>query len=424
MRTVAASLVFCFACIAAGAGEPIKVGAEAVLLEDGPGKGTQATPHVAWGKDAYLAVWREGWHGKSGSARIYAARVDRDGKALDARGIGVAPAGAGVQTMPRVAYAASTRSGQGVFLVVWQDFRNERDYDVLGARVSAEGKVLDVEPLRIAAGPRSQVLPDVASDGEAFVVVWQGMPATGTSYQGFAARVEPDGRVGEPVPTGGAPQPQIAWSGNAYLVVFGGFGLNSLRLDAAAKMLEPNRKPWDGPVVRGTKEAVFSVSAAPGKGWLVVSHRSPPDPWGWGGPGAMRCFLMLPDGKLDSEIKPEPSGNWDKLPNWLDVGGRERKTWPHGGNASAWDGEQFVVVWQRHHITGEKKSNFENCDLMASRVDGWKPLDPAGIAIAAGPEEEMNPALASDGAGGLLCVYEKYGADRRVRIIARRLTTR
>ena len=418
MRAVAAFLLsLLFAAAASGA----TLGGEMVLLENGPGRGTQATPHVAFGKGLYLVVWREGWHGKGGRARVHAARLGADGKVLDPKGIELAPAKTGVQTRPRVAF------GGDVFLAVWQDLRNDKDYDVLGARISPEGKVLDAEPIKIAAGPRTQALPDVASDGKAFVVVWQGLQGNETAYRGFARRIGADGRLGPAVTHGATPQPRVAWCGNHYLVAYGTSNLDSLRLTRDGKPADPRRKPWDGRVVRGSKHPVFSVAALPGRGWLVVNHRSPPDPWGWGGPGGMRCYLMTPDGKLDYSLRPlvkqDRGGNWSKLPNWLDVGGRKRTTWPYGTSACAWDGRHAVVVWQRHHITGPKKSSFTNCDLMAARVDGWKPVDAEAFAVAAGPEEERNPALASDGNGALLCVYEKYGKDRKVRVVARTIET-
>jgi len=408
-------------CIMAAGARGATVGNEIFLLESGPGGGTQATPHVAFGKGVYLVVWREGWHGKGGNARIYAARVAPDGKVLDGGGIAVAPARQGVQTRPRVAF------GGGGFFVVWQDLRNGKDYDVLGARIRADGKVLDAEPVKVAAGPRTQALPDLASDGSAFVVVWQGLQAEETRYRGFARRVGADGRAGPAFASRASPQPKIAWGGQHYLVAYGTKNLDSLRLTSDGKPADPGRKPWDGSVVRGSKHPDFSLVALPKRGWLVVNHRSPPDPWGWGGPGGIRCYLMTPDGKRDPSLEPhvkqDRGGNWSKLANWLDVGGRKRTTWPYGTSACAWDGEHAVVVWQRHHITGPKKSTFTNCDLMAARVDGWKPVDVEPFAVAAGPEEERHPALASDGQGGLLCAYEKYCKDRTVRVVARMVRT-
>ena len=392
---------------------PIKVGKEFFLLEGGPGQGVQGTPHVAYGQGLYLVVWREGWHGKGGKARICAARVSPQGKALDPKGIEIAPADAGVQERPRVAF------GGGAFLVVWQDLRNGKDYDVLAARIDPDGKVFDASPIGVAVAPRTQVLPDVASDGDNFLVVWQGLQGEETAYRGFAAVVAKDGRVGAAVETGATPQPKIAWNGRSYLAAYGSQTVFTVMLDREGRPLGATK--YGNQTIRSTKAAVFSISGEPGKGWLVVGHRSPPDPWGWGGPGAMRAALVGADGRLQNEdaVK-EPSGVSSRLPGWLDLG-KEKKagaTWPWGESTSAWDGGHSLVVWQRHHLRGEKMTNFTNCDLVAARVDGFRSLDPAGVPIAASGAEEKWPALASDGAGSLLCVYERH-QDGDTRIAAR-----
>jgi len=409
------------ALCAGGARGGITVGPEVVVAGAGPGGAVRGTPEAAFGKGICLVVWREGWHGAGGAARIRAARVSAAGKVLDAGGIEIAPCRSGVQTAPRVAFAG------GVFLVVWQDLRNGRDYDVLGARVSPGGKVLDADPVAIAAGAGTQALPDVASDGKGFLVVWQGLPAGRTAYQGYVAAVTADGRASGPTQLAfGAPQPQVAWNGSHYLLVYGTKRLVARRLDAAGRPVEKALKPWDGQVVRAYKKTVFSLAAAPQAGWLVVKHRAPPDYWGWGGPGAMPAYLVRPGGQVDAELKrhmkKDRAGNWGKLPYWLDLGGKKRDTWPYGPSACAWDGRQFVAVWQRYHIA--QAVQFVNGDLIASRLDGWKPLDPAGVPVAASGVDEKRPALASDRSGRLLCAYEKYAADGRVCICARTLHTR
>ncbi|MEX2215944.1 MAG: hypothetical protein WD768_17665 [Phycisphaeraceae bacterium] len=403
--------------IAGGArADAIKVGEALPLLPDGPGKGLQATPAVAYGRDAYLVVWREGWHGKGGSARIFAARVSKDGKVLDPRGIEVAPTGRGVQESPRVAFAGDT------YLVVWQDFRNGKDYDVLATRIDVNGKVIDANPIEIAAGPRTQALPDVAGDDKGFVVVWQGLQGEETAYRGFAARVSTEGQVGRAVETGVTPQPRVAWNGSFFLAAGGGAGtfagtVRSVRLNADG---QPVGKPET--VIGGTKNAAFSISAAPGDGWLVISHRSMPDPWGWGGPGAIRAARVNSEGKLvNQEAAKEPAGVNRQLDSWLDLGQAKKSggTWPWGPNACASDGKHVIVVWQRHHLTGEKFTNFENCDLIAARVDGFQSLDPEGIPIAVSDAEERSPALAADRHGGLLLVYERHAANGRASVTAR-----
>jgi len=149
---------------------------------------------------------------------------------------------------------------------------------------------------------------------------------------------------------------------------------------------------------------------------LAVLTRSQPDYWGWGGPGAMICLLVGMDGKPDATI-PRDSYPQNKLANWLDFGKDKsgNSPWPYGQSAVAWDGRQFVAVWQRQHIT--KTVSLTNSDIMVSRVDGWKPLDTDGVPVAATELEEKNPALASDGAGKLLCVYEKHHKDGKVAIV-------
>ena len=403
---------------AVGAGGALRIGEEFLLLPEGPGQDVQASPDAAYGSEGYLAVWREGWHGLGGRSRIYAARVSPAGKVLDAAGIEVAPCSRGVQERPRVAFAA------GVFLVVWQDLRNGRDYDVLAARVSAGGKMLDRQPLAVAVAPRTQALPEVASDGRGFLVVWQGLRDGEAAYRGFAVPVRADGKVGATVETGAAPQPKIAWGGKCYLAAYGADGVVTVLLDRQGKPINPSK--WGHRVVRRHRPAIFSLSDAGGTGWLVVAHRSRPDPWGWGGPGAMRAAFVGPDGKLvNQNAVKEPAGVREKLPCWLDIG-RDKKpgaTWPWGASASVWTGKHSLVVWQRHHLCGEKKTNFVNCDLVAARVAEFRPIDEAGIDLAAGEAEEQDPALAGDGAGGALCVYRKQ-QGRVSRIAGRILSDR
>jgi hypothetical protein len=163
----------------------------------------------------------------------------------------------------------------------------------------------------------------------------------------------------------------------------------------------------------------------PAAGWLVISHRSPPDPWGWGGPGAMRAAMVDANGEPADKASLKENSPQDRLPNWLDVGKAKTPgaTWPFGPSASAFDGRQSVAVWQRHHLAGEKKTNFENCDLIAARVEGTKSLDPAGVPVAASELEESHPAIAGDGAGACLVVYRRHASETQSAVMARLLRT-
>ncbi len=411
-------LIFGSTGVSAAGSDSLRVGPEFRLFENGPGEGIQYAPHAAFGNGVYLVVWQEGWQGEGGSARIYAARVSNQGKVLDPGGISIADSATGVQEYPRVSYSG------GVFLVVWQDLRNGRDADVLAARVSPEGKLFDAQPMPLAVGPGTQALPDVASDGRDFLVVWQSFDAEASAYRGFARRVTPAGELGEVVSTEAFPRPRIASSGDAYLAVYGDGRVTSVKLDRDGRPINPAK--WGHEVIRNVRQPLPSLTGVPGQGWLVVVHRSMPDYWGWGGPGGMRCYRVTPEGDLDPTLEPhlkeDRGGNWSRLAHWLDAAGRGATTWPWGQPACVWDGRQVVAVWPRHHL--EKKVMLSNADLYAARVAGWAAIGEEAVPVATDPTEEQMPALASDGNGRLLCVYEKHEPDGRVLITGRVLQTR
>ncbi|MCX7804772.1 MAG: hypothetical protein N3A38_06225, partial [Planctomycetota bacterium] len=144
-------------------------------------------PGAAWGKDNFLVVWQSGRDVPGGNGGdIVGCRVDKSGRPMDAAPI-VIGAARDEQEQPQVAF------GGGVFLVVWQDLRNGKDYDVYAARVAPEGKTLDSGGILISGGPKNQCLPRVVWDGKTFLVVWADM-RTGF-YEVWGARVTADGRI-------------------------------------------------------------------------------------------------------------------------------------------------------------------------------------------------------------------------------------
>ncbi len=397
---------------------PISVGDEFTLAADGPGKNVRSSPAVAYGGGVYLCVWREGWEGRNGAARIRAARIPADGRTADPRPIEVAPNSdrAAPQEYPRVAFC------KGTFLVVWHDLCNGTDYDVLAARLSAEGKLLDPTPIRVAAGPHNQVLPDVAADDRGFLVVWQGYASNDRAFHGYAARIDLDGKIGSPSDVGLSPCLRVAWNGASFLVACGGAGPVGSGL---VRRVGPEGQPEKAkPAQVTTRFGAFSLSAVPGKGWVYVTHRSKPDPWGWGGPGAIRSYFVCADGIPDTTMPREDGApKYALQPNWLEAAPQDRATWPFGLSACAWDGKQTVVVWARFHCTGEKRSTLSNGDIVASRTDGWRRQGDVAVPVAASEFEEVNPSLASDGAGHLLCVYEKEVGPKTI-LCARQMTSR
>ena len=392
----------------------ISVGPEITLPDGGPGQGIRGEPDVAFGRALYFVVWREGWQGDGGASRIYAARVDSGGKLLDSQGIILAEPASGVQDRPRVAYDGRN------FLVVWEELAGGKQYDVRAVRVSPGGKVLDRAAIAVATGPQSEALPDVAADGKGFVVVWQGatVDASDTVFEIHAAPVSDEGKVGEARALMRGGVPLIAWDGHSHLVFANPTW--GIRLDEAAKPVGAAAKPLWSPI--NMDERTFSIAGSP-DGWLLVFDRSQPDYWGWAGPGAMRFHPVAPDGSVPVDLVREPAGVKERLPHWLDLG-RDKKDgagWPSGASAVAWDGKRYVAVWQRCYI--EKAVMFRSCDIVAGRVEALRPLDPDGVGVAVSDADEKAPALASDGAGRLLSVFEKIRPDGRIQIGGRLLKT-
>jgi len=365
------------------------------------------------------------------SSRIYAARVGIDGQVLSPVGFEIAPSATGVQENPRVAFYG------GVFLVVWQDLRNGKDDDILGARISMTGKLIDTKPLVIASAPRSQVMPDVDADDEGFMVVWHGFQGDEKLPHIFAARVWTDGTVGQPAIVADGASPRIAWNSTEHFVAYSS-AVNSsiiqqtrawLRMDKATQPLPQSGlgfiyQPANGP-------NYYSVCAMPqrDKGWVIVTHEDPGNPWGRT-IGVQRAInITASDGTIAADSPTYETGAYIEkynateiqIPaNWLDtsLGKSEQKLWPWGGSALAQDGQYCVAVWSRYHMS---KISMYNSDIMVGRVDRWKPLDGDGIAVAASAASERNPALAGNSAGALLTVYEKM-QDGITEIVARKLS--
>jgi hypothetical protein len=129
----------------------------------------QYSPSVAFNGTNWLVVWQDYRTGSSGD--VYGARVSTAGAVLDSVSTGIAiSAGATADELsPRVA------SNGSAYLVVWQDSRNvaTTSTDIYGARVSTAGAVLDASGIQVSNAATDQFYAVVAFDGTNYMVVWQ-----------------------------------------------------------------------------------------------------------------------------------------------------------------------------------------------------------------------------------------------------------
>lgn len=208
------------------------------------GPSDELFPDVEWGGDSHLVVWQDLRSRRNWE--IYGNRVSRAGAVRDARDLAIG-VGAGNRRHPRVAWSG------GVFLVVWMEERPGSGWDVAAARVGPDGVVLDPGGIAVGTGPGDQTRPAVAWNGAAFVVVW--MDGRNGEPDIAAARVDPNGRVldVEPIMVSRAPgeqsYPAVASLHGEAAVVWvdrrgaGPFALYGTRLAADGRVLDPEGVP-------------------------------------------------------------------------------------------------------------------------------------------------------------------------------------
>ncbi len=142
----------------------------------GPMLGTQDEPKVAFDGVNSLVVWSDY---RSGQADIYAARVSATGVVLDPQGIPLATQNR-FETSPAVAFDGTN------YVVVWAD--NVNNWDIVAARVTPGGVVLDPGGVVLVTGARVQQHPAIAFGGGVYLLTWQ---ETVASIDLYAARLTP-----------------------------------------------------------------------------------------------------------------------------------------------------------------------------------------------------------------------------------------
>lgn len=163
----------------------------------------QQEPFIARGADSYLVVWTEtrtdagrkqGSYFDGSGSDIYAARLDAAGNLLDTTPFIVTQAPAD-QKAPRAAW-----NGQN-WLVVWVSQEPTEffwSWDVMAARVSPQGVVLDPQPVKVSSlSGSSSTGFTVSSDGANWAIIWQGSSAGEAEVRG--ARIAPNGALLDPV---------------------------------------------------------------------------------------------------------------------------------------------------------------------------------------------------------------------------------
>jgi len=406
----------------------------------------------AFGKDCYLVAWCDGsLQADRPTADIYAARIDaRSGRSLDPAGIRVCAA-ADLQERPAVAFDGTN------FLVVWQDFRNGKDYDIYAARVSREGRVLEPDGFPVICRPGNQARPAVAFAGGNYVVAW--MDARQYPVYGvYAARVSPAGHVLDPegraiavedpariekaMPAGmdwlgdrhywwdrlsSRFQPCLASDGKTCLATWLA-DVHANKTTGHAAVLDPANLEMLGKPVQLSGEPRDRLAACPIPGGWAVAF----DHWiaGWGYAARMAALRLDDQGRPRDEIVDQPDRK-HLLPAapLVDIkkalaGDRAGDYQQGKGHFAFWQagvactGRQAVVVMDFGWRTPQKPNEL-NYAVVATRLspgDGrW--LDNPPLVLASGSMADdrcvRRPVIAAGPEGTLLVVYENdLGVNR------------
>ena len=377
----------------------------------------QKWPRAAWSSEAncWLVVWREGDLNEH-ETDIWCARVGVDGTTLDPEGIRITSA-KDVQDRPVV-----VSDGKG-FIVVWQDLRSGKDWDVYTTKVSADGKVLNPDGVLLSGGPHNQCLPSVAYAGENYYAVWQSWVVDGAvkgfgSYEVKGARISSDGKVLDPdgIPLVGATalQPVLASHKDGGLVLMA-IGRNRKKMGAnsfwfntpgiinidpqtgaakgAVSFFERNKFVWDLNYVPGI------MLAKDGTGLVTMN--------GW--KGGMTLFRFDKNGK--------------RIDDWQRFRENLRNQCIAPMSSIALNGERVLLTYDFPSATkkiGKRPVRMKVWGWIYSAdgkmIEGGK----SGFSIAADKKTDCMQAVPCAGPEGLfLVVYAEARAIENTKVVAR-----
>lgn len=376
------------------------------------------TPAAAFGPSTgsgqggvYLVAWQSGRIGEGDLTKgivpiadLVACRVDKAGKVLDEKPFVICGA-KDFQEQPQIAFAPSPNSGQGegVFLVVWQDLRNEKDWDVYAARVSPGGKVLDPDGILVAGGAHNQALPRLAWDGKTFWVVWQDF-RSGGYYEIYGGRVSPEGKVldgqGVLLASGAKanhhcyyPATASAGAGKSFVLwVLKGDSVVYYKTPDSCGLFVADGKPAGEPLSykekgHGPAGNANPVALAAGSDTYLAVWRTDYTAGRGGSPAGSTAALFDAEGKRTKS---------------LFLAAQPRIDAPE----VCWDGSAFVAAWQENGA-GRGQCPFDK--VLAARISPTGELAGAVHAVSGelkSPAREA--AVAADGTGTTLIAYEKH----------------
>jgi hypothetical protein len=354
----------------------------------------QFTPRVAFNGSSYLVVWNDD---RNGGADIYGARVTLAAVIADPYGIAISAA-PGPQLSPAVA------SDGNNFFVAWEDHRNagSTGADIYGARVTANGAVLDTNGIPICTADSDQVTPAVTFSGTNYFVVWVDSRTLGPNGSDiFAARVATNAVVLDPggiaISTAASfeTSPAVAAGSGGYLVVWqdsrnsstNGMDIFGSLVGANGSVLNPSGIP----ISTASNDQVTPAVAFNLTNYLVVWADS--RTLGANGSDIFAARVTTNGSVLDANgIALSTTSSFEVSP------------------AVAANSNGYLAVWQ-----DSRNSPITGQDIYGTRVSAaGSVLNSSGLAISTASGDQLAPAVVASGTNYLVVWQDGRGATENI----------
>ena len=364
----------------------------------------QSAPAVAGNSDGAFIAWTDPRSSTTTANDIHGARFTAAGLLHETNGIPLSLAYAS-QGNAAVAFNGTN------YLVVWEDSRNitNTGVDILGARVTSAGKVLDLRGTNLSASVSNQYNPAVAASAGTFLVVWQDERNSGTTgVDIYATRVSGNGSVTDPagltLSTTATDQirPAVAGDGSTFMVVWqdarggGGTGndIYGTRVSSTGTIFNPTGLA----ISTDASEQTAPALAAATSGFLAVWQ----DDRNGGGSDVYGARISNIGTVLDAGGIAVSTDGSDQLSPTVAS---------HGTN--------YLVAW-----TDDRSSGETGLDIYAGRVlgDGATP-DGDGFAVCTVLRDQFNPALAAGPSGYVLAWQDQRGTSTGNEVYTARVGT-
>lgn len=391
-------------------------GGEAICTAIGP----QQFPHLAAdGQGGFIAAWYDRRNGKHHD--IYAQRVNENGKSLWAND------GVAICTMEGDQYDPFPISdGEGGAIIVWQDRRGGSDYNIFAQRIDANGSVQwRADGTVVCDTAHDQDTIRAASDGKGgVIIVWQDR-RNGKDYDIYAQRINREGTAlwganGKPVVTAPHDQrlPKIITDQSGNTVIAWQDKRNGADYDIYTQRLNDSGvAQWTENGVAICKEANSQYEpslVSDGSGGAVIA-------WQDYRKGADCSFDAFDahNNTREPVCDEKQLNDWNIFVQHINASGRIQ--WAENGiTITDSQVDQFkpqaipdgnggtIITWR-----AADKENDHNIYAQCIDANGKIRWNSKGVAISTAPGDQVSPLLVSNGMGGAIVAwYDKRGGNQ------------